>query len=116
EGVAGAVLLRAGEVLSDPGVAHSRRPTARSTADLARGPARLAALLGLDRTRNGVDLTDRASPVRLIRGDPVSPHLISTGPRVGIAVAVDTPWRFWITDSPAVSAYRLGGKRQRKAG
>jgi DNA-3-methyladenine glycosylase len=42
EGRAGAVLLRAGEVLSDPGVAHVRRPTARGRdAELARGPARL---------------------------------------------------------------------------
>jgi DNA-3-methyladenine glycosylase len=116
DGVPGAVLLRAGEMLSDLEVARRRRPTARTDAELARGPARLAALLGLDRGRNGVDLTDPASPVRLTRGDPVPPHLISTGPRVGIAVAVDTPWRFWVTGSPAVSTYRLGGKRQRKAG
>ena len=55
---AGAVLLRAGEVVSDLAAAHARRPTARRAADLARGPARLAALLGLNRADNGLDLTD----------------------------------------------------------
>src|SRR3954452_10709369 len=49
DGEAGAVLLRAGRVVSDPGVARVRRPTARRDADLARGPARLASLLGLGR-------------------------------------------------------------------
>lgn len=114
DGVPGAVLLRAGEVLSDLAVARHRRPTARSDAELARGPARLAALLGLDRGRNGVNITDPGSPVRLYHGDPVPPGQVRTGPRVGIAVAVDTPWRFWVAGSPAVSAYRLGGKRRGK--
>src|ERR1700712_5639081 len=42
DGDPGGVLLRAGEGVSDPGVAHARRPTARRAVDLARGPARLA--------------------------------------------------------------------------
>src|SRR6059058_5080019 len=61
DGEAGAVLLRAGEVVSDLDAARVRRPTARRAADLARGPARLAALLGLNRADNGLDLTDPAS-------------------------------------------------------
>jgi len=72
EGDAGAVLLRAGEVVSDLAAAHARRPTARRAADLARGPARLAALLGLNREDNGLDLTDPRSRVRL-RGGRVAP-------------------------------------------
>jgi len=108
EGESGAVLLRAGEVVSDPGVAFARRPTSRRAADLARGPARLAALLGLSRADNGLDLTDATSRVRLRRGDPVAPASIRTGPRVGVAAAHDTPWRFWVDGSPAVSAYRPG--------
>jgi len=50
DGVATAVLLRAGEVVRGVDVARSRRPAARSLRDLARGPARLAQSLGLDRT------------------------------------------------------------------
>ncbi len=110
-GEAAAVLLRAGEVVSDPGVARIRRPTARRDADLARGPARLASLLGLDRTANGLDVTSPASPVRLRAGEPVRPDLIRTGPRVGVAAGHDTPWRFWLADSPAVSPYRPGRRR-----
>jgi DNA-3-methyladenine glycosylase len=108
DGEAGAVLLRAGEVTSDPSVASARRPTARRAADLARGPARLAALLGLDRSHNGVDVTDAASPVRVLAGTPVDPRVVRTGPRVGVAAAHDTPWRFWVEGSPAVSPYRPG--------
>ena len=108
DGEAGAVLLRAGEVTSDVGAAFARRPTARRAADLARGPARLAALLGLSREHNGVDVTDPCSPVRMIAGPPVDPSSVRTGPRVGVAAAHETPWRFWLADSPAVSPYRPG--------
>jgi DNA-3-methyladenine glycosylase len=106
DGEAGAVLLRAAEVVSDLDVARLHRPTARSDAELARGPARLATLLGLRREHNGLDLTDPASPVRLLAGDPVRADLVRTGPRVGVAAAKDRPWRFWVHGSPAVSAYR----------
>jgi DNA-3-methyladenine glycosylase len=108
EGEAGAVLLRAGEVVSDLEVARRRRPAARRDAELARGPARLAMLLGLDRSRNGVDLTDPASPVRLAAGPPVPGSRVRTGPRVGVAAAHDLPWRLWVDGSPAVSPYRPG--------
>jgi DNA-3-methyladenine glycosylase len=108
DGEPGAVLLRAGEVTSDPAMAFARRPTARRAADLARGPARLASLLGLDRADNGVDVTDPASPVRLLAGPPVDPDQVRTGPRVGVAAAHERPWRFWLAGSPAVSPYRPG--------
>jgi DNA-3-methyladenine glycosylase len=111
DGDAGAVLLRAGEVVSDPGVAHARRPTARREADLARGPARLASLLGLGREHNGVDVTATVSPVRVLAGPPVDPELVRAGPRVGVAAAHDLPWRFWIDGSAAVSPYRPGRRR-----
>jgi DNA-3-methyladenine glycosylase len=110
DGVPGAVLLRAGEVIDGVDAAWARRPAARSAAELARGPARLTSVLGLDRTANGIDLTDPASPVRLYAGDPVAD--VRVGPRVGVATAMEVPWRFWVAGSPAVSAYRRGGKRR----
>ncbi|MFI6102406.1 DNA-3-methyladenine glycosylase [Lentzea sp. NPDC051213] len=111
DGVPGAVLLRAGEVVDGEDVAFSRRPASRSAAELAKGPARLCKVLGLDRESNGLDLTSAESPVRLYAGDPVQEAF--SGPRVGVAVAMDVPWRFWI-DSPAVSTYKRGGKRGTK--
>lgn len=111
DGVPGAVLLRAGEVVSGEDIAFSRRPASRSAAELAKGPARLCKVLGLDRDSNGLDLASADSPVRLYAGDPVTK--VHSGPRVGVAVAMDVPWRFWI-DSPAVSTYKRGGKRRTK--
>jgi DNA-3-methyladenine glycosylase len=112
DGVPGAVLLRAGEVVAGIEEARARRPAARSDAELAKGPARLTTVLGLERGHNGADLTDPAAAVRLYAGDPVPPARIETGPRVGVAVAMDVPWRFWISGSAAVSSYRRGGKRR----
>ena len=111
EGEPGAVLLRAGEVVSDLGAAHARRPTARRADDLARGPARLAALLGLGRADTGLDVTDAASRVRLRAGEPVDGASVRTGPRVGVTAGHDTPWRFWVAGSAAVSPYRPGRVR-----
>ncbi|HEV2781866.1 MAG TPA: DNA-3-methyladenine glycosylase [Actinophytocola sp.] len=113
DGVPGAVLLRAGEVVSGLDVAMRRRPGARSATELAKGPARLTGVLGLDRRHNGVDLTEPGSPIRLLAGAPVAGHEIGVGPRVGVAVAMDVPWRFWLDGSPTVSTYRRGGKKQR---
>lgn len=112
DGVPGAVLLRAGEVVSGVDIAAGRRPAARGQVELAKGPARLTGVLGIDRRHNGADLTEASSPVRLLAGDPVPVTEIRTGPRVGVAVAIDVPWRFWI-DSPTVSTYRRGGKKRR---
>lgn len=112
DGVPGAVLLRAGEVISGLDVAKARRPAARSEAELAKGPARLTGVLGLTRDHNGIDLTAPDSPVRLLAGEPVSEDRIRAGPRVGVAVAVDVLWRFWLDGSPVVSGYRRGGKKR----
>ena len=46
EGVASAVLLRAGEIVAGEGLALARRTTSKSPKDLASGPARLATALG----------------------------------------------------------------------
>ena len=112
EGEAGAVLLRAGEVISDLGLAHARRPTARGRdAELARGPARLCALLGLGREHNGIDVLSASSPVRLETGQRVPDADVRTGPRVGVAAGQERPWRFWVAGSRAVTPYKAGRAR-----
>ncbi|HEY2057950.1 MAG TPA: DNA-3-methyladenine glycosylase [Amycolatopsis sp.] len=112
EGQPGAVLLRAGEVVQGLDLVRKRRPNARGTGELAKGPAILTSVLRIDRAENGVDLTDPSSPVRLRVGERVPAERVRNGPRVGVAMAMDTPWRFWVDGSPAVSAYRRGGKRR----
>ncbi|TFV86178.1 DNA-3-methyladenine glycosylase [Blastococcus sp. CT_GayMR16] len=115
EGRGAAVLLRAGEVVVGDELAHSRRPAARVPRDLARGPARLTQALGIGPDDRGADLLDPGSSVRLHRGAP--PTSVAAGPRVGISLATDLPWRFWEPHAPSVSVFRAGGKpRRRTAG
>ena len=113
EGSAAAVLLRAGEVIEGVEVARGRRPAARSDRDLARGPARLTASLGITGELDGLDLFDDASPLRLLLArKPLDVAVI--GPRTGVAGAgAPTPWRF-AADHPSVSPYRPSRPRVRK--
>ncbi|MET0765464.1 MAG: DNA-3-methyladenine glycosylase [Blastococcus sp.] len=107
EGRGSAVLLRAGEVVVGEELARSRRPAARVARDLARGPARLTQALGIGPDDRGAVLLDPASGVRLHRGQ--APGAVSAGPRVGISLATDLPWRFWESEAPSVSVFRAGG-------
>ena len=107
DGVASAVLLRAGAVVEGLEMARARRVSAVRDRDLARGPARLCAALGIDRAAYGVDLLGPASPVRLLPAvEPVPAESVHSGPRVGVTGAHDVPWRYWIEGDPTVSAYR----------
>jgi len=113
-GEASAVLLRAGRVVSGLDLARARRPGARTDAELARGPARLATALGIDRTAGGADLLDPTSPIRLRAGAPVPAEAVCAGPRVGVAAAGDVLWRLWVDGEETVSAYRPGVRRARR--
>ena len=97
EGEASAVLLRAGEVVGGVELARERRPGS-SDRDLARGPGRLCQAMGIDRQDDGLDLRGH-----LVLAEPVED--IRSGPRVGLRLAHDRPWRFWIADDPTVSRY-----------
>lgn len=112
-GQATGLLLRAGEIVEGIGVARERRKSPRHDVDLARGPARLAQALGLNRALDGADLF--AGPLSLtFPATPVDPEAISTGPRVGVAGvggSATYPWRYWLTDDPTVSRYRAAKPR-----
>jgi DNA-3-methyladenine glycosylase len=113
-GQAGAVLLRAGEVVAGAEMARKRRPAARADRDLARGPARLAAALSLSRPDNGTDVCAPGSSVRVLAGCAADGGRIQSGPRVGLARAADRPWRFWLNGDPTVSVYRPHTPRRRR--
>jgi len=122
-GVSRAVLLRAGEVVEGLDLARGRRPAARKDRDLARGPARLAAALGLGREDDGSRLGgpgDRLHLAVCSSGDGPGPHRVRCRPRVGVAGPGGDgrafPWRFWIADDPTVSAYRPAKKRGSRGG
>jgi DNA-3-methyladenine glycosylase len=109
DGQAAAVLLRAGRVVAGEDEARTRRPHARSWAELARGPARLADCLGLTGADTGLDLLARRAPARLRLGAGAAD--VEIGPRVGVATAYDEPLRFWLAGDPTVSSYRRGGRK-----
>ncbi|MCW2715058.1 MAG: 3-methyladenine glycosylase [Frankiales bacterium] len=113
-GEAGAVLLRAGEVVSGVEVARARRPGA-SDRDLCRGPARLCKALAVTGELGGVDLLKRTSALRLDPpAEPIAAQQVRSGPRVGVSGAgAPTPWRFWCADEPTVSVFRPAVVRRR---
>lgn len=107
-----AVLLRAGEVLTGASVAAARRRPTTKPHQLARGPAGLASVLGLAAEQNGMDLCAAGSAVTMRPGVSMPAGSVSSGPRVGVSVAGEFPWRFWQADAPSVSAYRPGVVRR----
>ena len=120
EGVSRAVLLRGGEVVEGIEQARARRPAARADRDLARGPARLCAALGLDRSDDGALLGGPGSRISLTLPEPVrAPDTgrIRRGPRTGVAGPGGDgdafPWRFWLDGEPTVSTYRPAVTRRR---
>mgnify|MGYP003500504266 FL=1 len=112
-GTASAVLLRAGEVIEGLDAARSRRLTAATDRDLARGPARLTTALGVTGEMDGVDLLSPASSVRLSIGrTEAADYGVSARTGVG-GEGAGTPWRFYLRDDPTVSPYRPAAPRRR---
>ena len=102
EGFPAAVLLRAAEPeegldLMLTSGKNQRRETVLS------GPGKFCRAFGLSREQSGMDLT--GSELFLEdRGE--TPENITVTTRVGIKVGVMLPWRFYVSDSPAVSKPR----------
>ncbi|MFJ5677157.1 DNA-3-methyladenine glycosylase [Streptomyces sp. NPDC093097] len=112
---ASAVLLRAGEILTGRSLAAGRRPKARNTDELAKGPARLATALDIDRSLDGVDVcASTDSPLTILHGTPAPRALVRNGPRTGVGGdGAGHPWRYWIDGDPTVSPYRPHSPRRR---
>jgi DNA-3-methyladenine glycosylase len=104
-GEASAVLLRAGRVVEGQEVARQRRGERVKPHALARGPGCLGQALGLHREHNAADLVTGGS-LRLRPGRSVDVARIASGHRVGVRLAHDRPWRFWLHGDQTVSAYK----------
>lgn len=106
EGRPAAVLLRALEPVDGiPLMARRRAPDGRhvDVADLCRGPGNLTRALGITLAENRADLCgDRL----YIEDRGYRPTAVVWGPRVGIRVAVERPWRCWIATNRSVSGGR----------
>ena len=122
-GLSRAVLLRGGEVVDGIELARARRPAARVDRDLVRGPARLCAALGLDRSDDGTLLGGPGSRISLTLPEAQrapDAERIRRGPRTGVAGPGGDgeafPWRFWLDGEPTVSTYRPAVTRRRSQG
>ncbi len=100
EGEAAAVLVRAVEPTAGLEAMRERRG-GRSDLELCSGPGKLTEAMGIGLADNGADL--RRDPFMLIAPEADWEAEIVAGPRVGIAKAVDRPWRFGVAGSPYVS-------------
>jgi DNA-3-methyladenine glycosylase len=121
EGIAEAVLLRAGEVVAGAELAAARRARAGRQVrpvDLARGPGRLCQALAIGRDQDGADVCGPGGRLGIgapgVAGDqrPAAAE-ICAGPRVGITRAADRPWRYWLAGDSHVSVYRPAKPRTR---
>ena len=102
EGEGQGCLLRAAEPLEGLDLMRERRGRSRDR-DLLRGPGRLGQAFGLGRDDSGIDLCNGG---RLFLADDGAQPAILTGPRVGVSLAPDVPWRFWAAESLYVSPYK----------
>ena len=98
EGAAQAVLLRGVEALEGAEIMERRRGGARP---LGAGPGRLCAALGITDALYGHDL--REPPLVLASGWDVPDELVGVSRRVGVSVAADWPYRFYVRGSHGVS-------------
>lgn len=116
EGMASGVLLRAGEVVAGVDQVRKRRISARHDRELAKGPARLATGLDIDRTLNGADVCAAGdAPLSILTGTPPRSDLVRSGPRTGVGGGgAHQPWRFWIEGDATVSPYRAHVPRARR--
>ena len=101
EGLPSAVLVRALEPLEGLDLMRRRRPRARNDVQLANGPGKLCAALGVTGEHNGLQLN--RPPLTICRGDTFPDDQVVVGPRIGITRAADWPLRWYIADNPYVS-------------
>ncbi len=98
-----AVLIRAVEPLEITPAMMAGRPKAKREIDISNGPGKLCQALGIDRSHDGANLISPSSSVRLEVGRPIDASSIVQTSRIGITSALDTPWRFYISDNPWIS-------------
>lgn len=108
EGVAHAVLIRA--LAPVAGIEAMRAARLRASRlrplrnrDLMSGPAKACAALGICGEHDGADLESGDRGIRLVTDGMPPPARLGNGPRIGVSVATDSPWRWWVQNDPNLS-------------
>ena len=116
DGVAGAVLVRALEPLDGLEMMARRRSAIRrsgrplSPRDLANGPGKLAAALGIDLSRNREALDGTGSLV--VYDAPAPDESIASSGRIGLSEGHELDLRFYLEGDPYVSRGDIGPRRR----
>jgi len=104
-GTPGCVLIRALAPTAGQTAMARRRGVPADSRRLTSGPGNLTRALAITIRDNGADLTAGSITIEAPVGSGA--FRVVVGPRIGITRAVERPLRFWIEDSPFVSATRL---------
>lgn len=104
-GVGAAVLIRAIEPVEGLELIRKRRGEAVSLRDLTRGPARSCQALALDRTLDGIDLTNSKDVwIEDVESElELASFRIQHSQRIGISKDQDLPLRFFVDGNRFVS-------------
>jgi DNA-3-methyladenine glycosylase len=105
-GLPAAILIRALEPTVGLEGLRRRRPHLADRL-LLSGPGRVCAGLGLGREHDGLDLVSGPLWIGRARHEPGP---VASGPRVGIRVGLDRPWRLFLPAHPSVSAPSWTGR------
>ena len=98
EGVAAAVLVRALEPTHGLDQMRERRGV-EDVRKLCSGPGKLCQALGITRDHDGLPLDRRPFELRARERDVE----VARGPRIGITLAAEVPWRYGLAGSPFLS-------------
>lgn len=101
EGVA--VLLRGLDPIAGVDEMRAARPPGRPEYDLCRGPARLCQAFELDRSFDGADLVTGDRGIVVADDGTPPPSKPGVSGRIGLSVAGDLPWRFFVPGAKGLS-------------
>jgi DNA-3-methyladenine glycosylase len=113
EGIPAAVLIRAVEPLEGIEAMKTNRGVDKLTA-LASGPGKLTKAFQITRAENGCNLTDSEAGLTVHEPREKKRFEIIQTARIGIRVALDKSWRFYIQGNPHVS--KRGTVRPNRSG
>ncbi len=108
-GTAEAVLVRALAPVEGLELMRAARPGISRDIDLANGPAKLCQAMDITRAEDGADLVTGGHGLRVMDDGVPPPTQPASSGRVGIRLASEVPWRWWVPGDPNVSKARTPG-------
>lgn len=98
----GSVLIRAVEPLEGIDLMKSLRKKENLT-ELASGPGKLCLAFDIDKSLDGIDLTDERSVLRIVEGVQIPDEMVLRSNRIGISSSIEEKLRFYVRNNSFVS-------------